>query len=119
MTLPIFIEYKIVDKLKIGVGPQFNYLLKGKFERDYQNVPVEYQNTLIKEIDETDFYYRLNYGITFGASYTFLRNLSIEARYYLGLNNMLIEDKQFKSTEVTTTTEMKNQAFQIGFAYKF
>jgi len=119
LSLPIFAEYEIIEKLKIGVGPQFNYLLKASYELDYQNIPVDLQGSLYGPGEETVLHNTMNYGVTAGASYTFVYNLSFEVRYYLGLNNLYNQDKLPRFSNSTTTSTMKNQAFQIGLAYKF
>lgn len=120
LSLPIFVEYEIIEKLKIGVGPQFNYLLKATYDINYEIIPVElHGGSLYGPGEETVLHNTMNYGVIAGASYTFVDNLSFEVRYYLGLNNLYNQDKLPRFSNSTTTSTMRNQAFQIGLAYKF
>lgn len=119
LSLPVFFEYKLIDNLKIGVGPQLDYLLKARYENEYANIPENNKYTLNKEGTNTGFYNRINYGLIAGASYDLTDNISIEARYYLGLSNLHKEENLPEVPGLTATSEMKTSAIQIGAAYKF
>jgi|SRR5690606_10413348 len=119
ISVPVLLEYKIIDKLKIGIGPQVNYLIKSKYESKYINIPEELQNNLNYGEDDTDIHKKVNFGLAGCASYTFYKNFSIEARYILGLSNIINSDKLPKFDNSKTTIDRKVQVFQIGVAYDF
>jgi len=119
ISLPLLFEYRFLKKFKFGIGPQIDYLLKSTYKNYYRNIPDHLQNSLNKEGDDTEMFDKINYGLTAGISYDILGCLSIEAKYYIGLNNSYNEDKLPKFTNATTTAEMKNRLLQIGAAYKF
>ncbi|UUV22838.1 PorT family protein [Paenimyroides aestuarii] len=66
-----------------------------------------------------ELFKKTNFGLTAGASYTFLKNFCFEARYYFGLSNIYNEDNLPKTPNAVTTANAKNHAFQIGLAYMF
>lgn len=121
LSLPIFFEYKLIDNLRFGLGLQINQLINSKSKQEIvSTMPfTEEEITENTESKNSEFFKKTNYGLTAGASYTFLKNFSIEARYYFGISNIYNEDKLPKTENVISTANAKNQAIQIGLAYKF
>jgi len=119
ISVPVIAEYKIIDKLKLGIGPQVNYLIKSKYESKYINIPEELQDNLNYGEDDTDIHNKVNFGLIGGASYKFYKNFSLEARYFLGISNIINADKLPKFDDAKATVDKKIQAFQIGLAYEF
>lgn len=121
LSLPVFFEYKLIDNLKLGLGLQINQLIQSKSKEEIvSTMPfTEEEITETTESKNLEFFKKTNYGLTAGASYTFLENFSIEARYYFGISNIYNEDKIPKTENVISTANAKNQSIQIGLAYKF
>ena len=121
LSLPIFFEYKLIDNLRLGLGLQINQLINSKSKEEIvSTMPfTEEEITETTEEKNSEFFKKTNYGLTAGASYTFLKNFSVEARYYFGISNIYNEDKLPKTENVISTANAKNQAIQIGLAYKF
>lgn len=80
---------------------------------------TEEEITETTEEKNSEFFKKTNYGLTAGASYTFLKNFSVEVHYYFGISNIYNEDKLPKTPNAITTANAKNQAIQISLAYKF
>jgi|GEM_PF-1440639 len=120
LSLPIFFEYKLIDNLKLGLGLQINQLIQSNSKEEIvSTMPfTEEEITETTEGKNSEFLKKTNYGLTAGASYAFLKNFSVEARYYFGISNIYNEDKLTKTDNVITTADAKNQAIQIGLAYK-
>lgn len=121
LSLPIFFEYKLIDNLRFGLGLQINQLINSKSKQEIvSTMPfTEEEITENTQSKNSEFFKKTNYGLTAGASYTFLENFSVEARYYFGISNIYNEDKLPKTPNAITTANAKNQAIQIGLAYKF
>lgn len=121
LSLPVFFEYKLIDNLRLGLGLQINQLIQSKSKEEIvSTMPfTEEEITETTEGKNSEFFKKTNYGLTAGASYTFLENFSVEARYYFGVSNIYNEDKLPKMDGVITTANAKNQSIQIGLAYKF
>ncbi len=120
LSLPIFIEYELIKGLRVGLGPQVNCLLKAVRKSNNEHLPEWARQYTISEVDITKIHNKLSFGINAGIAYNFYDNLNIEARYYLGLSNIYNNDKEpIFDNAIATDTEMKNQAIQIGLAYKF
>ncbi len=120
LSLPIFFEYKLIKGLRVGLGPQVDYLLKAVRKSNNENLPEWARQYTVSEADITKIHNKLSYGINAGITYNFYDNFNIEVRYYLGLSNIYNNDKEpIFDNAIVTDTEMKNQAIQIGLAYKF
>jgi len=120
LSLPIFIEYELIKGLRVGLGPQVDCLLKAVRKSNNEHLPEWARQYTISEVDITKIHNKLSFGINAGIAYNFYDNLNIEARYYLGLSNIYNNDKEpIFDNAIATDTEMKNQAIQIGLAYKF
>lgn len=120
LSLPVFFEYEIIKSLRVGLGPQVDYLLKATRKSNNEHLPEWARQYTVSEADITKIHNKLSFGINAGIAYNFYDNFNIEARYYLGLSNIYNNDKKpIFDNAIATDTEMKNQAFQIGLAYKF
>ncbi|WCM42516.1 PorT family protein [Flavobacterium sp. CBA20B-1] len=74
---------------------QINQLIQSKSKEEIvSTMPfTEEQITETTEQKNMELFKKTNYGLTAGASYTFLKNFCFEARYYFGLSNIYNEDK--------------------------
>ncbi|WP_228850492.1 porin family protein [Aegicerativicinus sediminis] len=88
MQIPVLAELEMVNKLNICAGPSFGFLLD-------------------TEEGEKSF----NMGLDFGVSYNITEKFLAEARYSLGLSN-LVEDNMFDAT-------LKLHGLFVGLGYMF
>jgi len=120
LSLPILFEYELIKGFRVGLGPQVDYLLKAVRKSDHDHLPEWARQFTVSEANITEIHSKLSFGLNAGLAYNFYDNFSIEARYYSGLSNIYNNDKKpIFDNAIATDTEMKNQAFQIGLAYKF
>ena len=110
LSLPISFNYYPIEKLSVGAGVNFNYLLKSEIKNS-RNYTLPDQEDWYQEKEETtERYNKINYGIHFSASYNIWKGLNIDARYYIGLGKINKEDDFF---------ETKFNNLQLGLSYKF
>jgi hypothetical protein len=102
ITLPVVIKLYGTPRLNFFAGPQVGLLLSAKSR--VQGSPEE---DVKDQFKSTDFY------AVFGAEYKFANGIFVNARYNLGLSNIIDEDAM-------TDSEFKNRyfAFRIGYAFK-
>ena len=91
LRIPVLGTYQVSKKFKVFLGPELGYL-----------------------ITNNENFKKPNIGITIGASYELIKNLSIEARYYHALTESLKDNFEgsFNSTA-------KFNSFQLGLVYNF
>ncbi|MFH4968998.1 porin family protein [Gaetbulibacter sp. M240] len=90
IQVPVLAEIGISDKFNLVAGPSFGFLL---------------------DTDSNEGEKSFNFGLDFGLSYDIISQLSIEARYSLGLSN-LVEDNDFD-------VELKLHGLFVGLGYVF
>ncbi len=92
--IPVLGRYRIGKKFSMFLGPDVGFLL----------------------IDNKSFK-KINFGITFGASYEIIDKLSIEARCYYALTESLKSGLQAIYAPTDVSTKFNN--YQIGLSYRF
>lgn len=100
LSLPVMFQYNLVPNLYLEAGPQFSYLLSSKFKYNGNSTD-----------SNTDGLNKFDIGIGLGAGYYFNGNIGITARYVAGLTDIIKDNP--------TDTSFKNNAFQVGLAFKF
>ena len=96
LILPVIFNYEIVDKLKFGTGPVFDYYL-GEDDEDISNFGL---------------------GLGFKGSYDVSDDISITTMYSLGITNRS-PDLQVSTGFQTLDVTSKFDFFQVGLSYKF
>ena len=105
LTLPLTIHYSIKDRLSFNAGPYLSFTLGGT---RINNEPI------------TKTYHQNDRGFTFGVSYEFYKNISVDINYVLGLMNIWLADTTADSaTNTTYHTKVMNRALQLTLTYKF
>ena len=94
LSLPIFFEYKLIKGLRVGLGPQIDYLLKAVRKSDNHHLPEWARQYTVSEANITEIHNKLSFGLNAGLAYNFYDNFSIETRYYIGLSNIYNNDKK-------------------------
>jgi hypothetical protein len=98
LSIPVMAKYYVAEGFSLEVGPQIGVLLSAKAKYDGESEDIK------DSFKSTDF----SAGI--GAGYKMENGLFINARYVLGLSNVL---------EDSGDEWGKNNAFQFSLGYKF
>ena len=108
ISVPLLAGYCPVDKLKILLGPEFNFLTTAKSKIEGTDG------------DLTDVYKKFDLGIDLGASYEIQKSIGVEVRYSHGITH-LVEGSVLDNfgNETGKIKLGKNRVFQIGIFYKF
>lgn len=103
ITLPVMLQYKIIDALYIEAGPQYNFLLSIK--ESFNDSPEE---------DIKEYYKTGTFGFGVGIGYdltAFVPGLKVGVRYTGDLSDM--------NKEEVGAGNIKSQMFQVGVSYGF
>ncbi len=164
LYLPITFKYYVSDNFSVELGGQIGYMLdaKGQFDANKYNTARQYLyysdpkytpsysqldqalfESGYRSTDPDNYYEKLDYGVTAGFSYYFQNGLYINARYYLGLQDVYkidndyvkwpipanpgIPEAEFNEVikEVKYANEhlnfdpLKNSSIQFSIGYKF
>ena len=89
IAIPVLAQYSTSDTFHILAGPSFGFMLDAE----------EGMNSF-------------NFGLDFGLAYNFTENFAFEARYNLGLSNLIEDGDDFD-------VDAKLSGFIVGLAYSF
>ena len=118
INIPILFKYYIIDGLNLQFGPQvsFNTDSEYKFNKDGAN-------KLWKDVKVGEMTNGLNYGAVLGLGYKLpVIGISIDARYALGLNNVInaeAEGLEKALEELKSEDNLKNGVLTLGVGYQF
>lgn len=118
LVLPVMVQYNILPQLYVEAGPEFGFLLGGKFKGDdvitinqLGSSTIVTNREKISEKLDMDLYNRFQFGVGVGAGYYFTPQFGVTARFTAGITNILDNrDSGYK---------IRNNVFQVGVAYKF
>lgn len=85
INLPVMANYSITDKFSLQAGPQIGFLVSAKAEAEVSDGTTSGSTVENTKNDFKD----LDFGIGFGAEYEFANGLFLNARYVLGITNIL------------------------------
>lgn len=108
INLPISFHYAVASKFHLEAGPQLDFLLAGKADGKYYD-PMFNQSQTQNNVDIKDKLKGLVFGFNVGAGYAITPQLSVTARYHLGLS----EADEMEGVKI------KNRNFQVGVGYSF
>jgi hypothetical protein len=114
LELPILVKYSFLSgpvKPFVMAGPSISYLLSNKWGYEYDYTDPIYTDYSYS-YDYKDYYKKLDFAgvIAIGVDYKLPKFVvSLEARYHLGLANVINSDM----LEESTTTSIKNRAFSV------
>lgn len=106
INLPIMLQWKSQGGFFVETGPQAGYLVRAKLESG---------NTT--SVDNKDNYDKFDFSWGAGLGYLSRIGLGINARYNLGLSNV-IEDNGGNNSS-NDGPELKNKVIQIGLFWQF
>lgn len=100
LSLPLLLKYRVVPRLALVAGPQFDLMLKAQQELGGQTTDITH------DTEERGL------GATAGLEVSILRNLSFSARYLQGLNHVGIGQR-------SAVQEFKWQSVQVAAEVRF
>lgn len=80
LTIPVLLNYKIVERLHGGVGGTFGYMLAARSKSEGRNLDVNWR-----------YDNKIDIGINVGAKYEINDKINLEIRYTYGLSNLFKE----------------------------
>ena len=99
LSIPIMVKYYAVEGLGIEVGPQIGFPLSATAKAEGE------------EDDFKDDLESIDFGLGFGASYKLEMGVFFNARYVLGMTNIM--------KEINSDDYIKNNVFQFSVGYMF
>ena len=119
-------KYYLIDRLSVSAGGYVGYILGGDMEIDYTKLNIYNPNdpAFIEsgKYSYDDYLQDIDFGLMAGIEFTIYKGLFVEARYMLGLTNLIKAQHltdSFDSPTVETKIESKNRVFLFGLGYKF
>lgn len=106
IDIPVLLKAEVAKGLQVYAGPQVSYLVKNNLKVDAGLLGV---SLFKRNIDITDQFNKVDFGITGGVGYTFDNGFSINAGYDHGLVPL---DKNNR-------TETYNRVFKVGIGFRF
>ena len=107
LNVPVLAKFYVADGFNIQAGPQIGFLTGAEWQMDGAD-----------DIDVSEHMKGTDFGLLFGAGYKLAQGLTIDARYNMGLSNVL-DDNSEAFENLGTNNEWKNGVFQIGLGYQF
>ena len=99
LNLPILAKFYVGEGFSLEAGPQVGFLLSAKAKGDGGSVDLK---------DETK---SIDFGVGLGAGYKLENGLCFNARYNLGLSNIVDENED--------NLDLKNGVFQLSVGFFF
>jgi opacity protein-like surface antigen len=100
LSLPLLLKYRLVPRVAVVAGPQFDLMIKAQQELNGQTTNITH------DTEERGI------GATAGLEVTIWRNLGLSARYLQGLNHVGIGQR-------STVQEFKWQSVQVAAEIRF
>jgi hypothetical protein len=113
LSVPIMFQYNIIPDLYVEAGPEFGFLLGGRSKYELtqtSNLDGSSSTQSYSDKIAMRMFNKFNFGIGLGAGYYFTQNLAVTARFTAGITDVY---------KLNTGDAVRNNAFQVGLAYKF
>lgn len=111
ISVPIMFKYYPSEQFSLEAGPQIGFLASSTISSGALSVDAE---SLFNTID---------FGLAIGANYDFTDKVFVNARYNLGLSNIMSDLYKTATADAldinSNTVSFKNSYFQIGLGLKF
>jgi hypothetical protein len=104
INVPVMAKFYVADKFNLEAGPQIGFLTSAKVK------------TQGMSIDAKELFNSTDFGMNFGAGYDFTENLSVGARYNVGISKLFSEE--FENALGSDVT-VHNSVFSVSLGYKF
>lgn len=107
INVPIMAKYYVAEGFSVEAGPQVGFLTKAELTQE-GNIAgiVNGESTR----DNKDTYNSVDFGVNFGLAYDLPAGLFFNARYNLGLSDVVKDNNG---------DAIKNNVIQVGLGYKF
>ncbi len=111
INVPVMAKYFVMEGVSLEVGPQLGILVGATGSMDNVKADAGYGTLNInpKDEDVKDDFNSIDFGLNFGASYTF-NNIYAGLRYNLGLTDIVKDNRG---------DAVKNGVFQLSVGYFF
>ncbi|MBS7232295.1 PorT family protein [Flavobacterium psychroterrae] len=106
INVPVMFRYYATEKFSVELGPQIGFLTSAKTKTKLDGF------SRTNEMDVKDMFKSTDFGLNFGAGYYLTENISVGARYNLGLSNII-------KTEAEDSDKVHNGVFSLSVGYKF
>ncbi|HEX8270286.1 MAG TPA: porin family protein [Flavobacterium sp.] len=106
LNIPIMAKYYATEDFNLQFGPQIGFLMSAKDEYEVSGGG----DSESESEDVKDAFESIDFGVNFGLGYNFGENFGVEARYNLGLSNIIKDADDFS---------VNNSVIQVSFGYKF
>lgn len=106
IDIPVLLKAEVAKGFQVYAGPQVSYLVKNNLKVDAGVLGI---SLFKRNMDITNQFNKLDFGITGGVGYTFDNGFSINAGYDHGLTPL---DKN-------NMTETYNRVFKVGVGFRF
>lgn len=118
INIPVLFKYYIVDGLNLQFGPQISFNTDSEYKFNKEGA-----NKLWDDVKVGDMTNGLNYGAVVGLGYKVpVVGISLDARYALGLNNILKSEEGNLSKvlkDLKSEDNLKNGVLTLGIGYQF
>lgn len=105
INVPVMFKYFAAEKFSLEAGPQIGFLVSAETKTKVDGYGSS-------KVDIKDNFESIDFGLNLGAGYDFTENLSVGARYNLGLANIA-------KTEEGDDSKVHNGVFSLSVGYKF
>ncbi|WP_264553602.1 porin family protein [Flavobacterium sp. N2038] len=102
LNIPVLAKYSISNAFTVEAGPQIGFLLSAKTRGE----------------DVSDLYKSTDFGFNLGCGYNFTENISVGARYTIGLTDVNDASDESLYPDLYNAS-FKNSNFALSLAYKF
>ena len=109
INLPLLLDYKVVDKIALTLGPELGYLLTAKSKRESGTFDT-------KNLWDNFF----DFGLSTGINYLIYDKLGIEFRYTHGFSSVMgiIYFTDQNGATLKEKSKFQNRAFQLSAYYQ-
>jgi len=108
INLPLMVKFYAAENFFLEAGPQVGFLMSAKSEWETSGGGA----SLSGDEDVKDDFKSIDFGLNFGLGYNFTENLSVGARYNLGLSNIADVDD-------SDDFKINNSVIQVSVGYRF
>lgn len=109
LNIPVLLQYRVIDKLNIELGPEVGYLLSAYNKYSNQS-NLDNRTYMIEKFDV---------GIDAGVSYDLSEKLMLGLRYNIGINDFTKEfDVYVDQKPIGHELKAQNRTLQFSIGYK-
>lgn len=113
-------KYYVLPSFSLQAGPQIGYLVSANNEYESTSkFPGEAQVNESGTEDIKEELKKISLGLNLGLGYEFQNNLSLQARYHLGLSDISDYEEEMGEDFEGELEKIKNSGFQVSLGYKF